>query len=96
MHVFDDFRPIYISFIFILIILLISIILYKNRLGMINGFVITSISLIILIASIYMTNLAGVLTDELSMSGDAVSFYMFIMVALLSIINVVAYFYKKR
>lgn len=96
MQVFDDFRPIYTSFIFILIILLIYILLYKNRLDKWNGFVTISISLITLIVSTYMTYLAGVLTDELTLSGDSVSFYMFIVVALLSIINVIAWLSKNR
>lgn len=95
-NVFDYFRPIYISFIIILTILLINIIFKKNRFELINGFVITSISIISLIVSIYMTYLVGIITDELSMAGDSVSFYMFIIIALMSIINFVAYFNKKR
>lgn len=97
-NVFDYFRPIYLSFIIILIVLLINIIFKKNKSELINGFVITSISIISLIVSYYMTYLAGIITDELSMAGDSVSFYMFIIIALMSIINIVAYAYfnKKR
>ncbi|MGG1550262.1 MULTISPECIES: hypothetical protein [Paenibacillus] len=97
MHeIFDYFRPIYISLVIILTILLVNIIFKKNRLELFNGFVITAISLISLIASIYMTYQIGIFADELSMGGDPVSVYMFIIIALLSIINIVAYFYKKR
>jgi hypothetical protein len=92
---FDHFRPIYISFIIILTILLIYIFM-KNRFEFIDGFVITSISLTCLIVSIYMTSLVGTLTDELSMGGDSVSFYLFIITASMSVINFVAYFNRKR
>lgn len=95
MDVFNEFRPIYSSFIGILIILSIYVILNKNRLDKWNGFMVISISFITLIVSTYMTYLAGVLTDELTLSGDPVSFYMFIATALLSIINVIAYFYRR-
>jgi hypothetical protein len=93
--IFDNFRPIYIFFIIILAISLIIVISQKNHLKPINGFTIISISFISSAVSAYMTYQIGILSDELGIGGDPVSFIMFIVVVIMSVVNLLVYLNKK-
>ncbi|WP_127592756.1 hypothetical protein [Paenibacillus lautus] len=95
-NIFINFRPIYILFIIVLIISLLLMILRKNRHTMINGFTIAIIALISLAVSAYLTYQIGILSDELGIGGDAVSFMMFIVVAVLSLVNLLVYASKRE
>jgi hypothetical protein len=95
-NIFINFRPIYILFIIVLIISLLLMILRKNRHTMINGFTIAIITLISLAVSAYLTYQIGILSDELGIGGDAVSFMMFIVVAVLSLVNLLVYASKRE
>lgn len=93
--VFDYLRPIYIFFIIILAILLITIIFQNNRIKLFNSLSIISISFICTAVSVFMTYQMGYIVDELSLKGDSVSCYLLIAVTLMSIINIAAYLIKN-
>jgi hypothetical protein len=93
--IFNNFRPIYIFFIIILAISLIIVISQKNHLKLINGSTIISISFISSAVSAFMTYQIGILSDELGIGGDSVSFIMFIVVVIMSVVNLLAYLNKK-
>ncbi|KOP65814.1 hypothetical protein AMS62_11555 [Bacillus sp. FJAT-18019] len=93
--VFLNFRPIYILFIMILIISLLILTIGKNRRFLINEFTVAVITLSSVAVSAYLTYQIGILSDELGIGGDAVSFYMFIAIVLLSLVNLLVYLFKK-
>jgi hypothetical protein len=94
-EVFLHFRPIYLLFISISSLLLI-IVLFQNRDNkMANGFTIMVVAFISLIVSAFLTYQIGVLSDELGIGGDAVSFFMFIAVVILSFLNPIVYFFRS-
>ncbi|GIP00854.1 hypothetical protein J14TS5_59390 [Paenibacillus lautus] len=94
-NIVTHFRPIYILFILILIISLFIMIFRKDHHKVINGFTIGIITLISLAVSAYLTYQIGILSDELGIGGDAVSFYMFIVVVILSLVNPLVYAYQN-
>ncbi|MGG3280407.1 hypothetical protein [Paenibacillus solani] len=93
--VFLNFRPIYILFIMILIISLLILMIQKNRQLLINGFTIGVVTSSSVAVSAYLTYQIGILSDELGIGGDAVSFYMFIAIVMLSLVNLLVYLFKK-
>lgn len=95
-NVFINFRPIYILFIIILIVSLLITLFHKNYYKIINWFTIIIIISISLVVSAYMTYQIGILSDELAIGGDAVSFIMFIIVGILSFIISLVYIIKTK
>lgn len=95
-NVFINFRPIYILFIIILIISFLIIILQKNHYKIINRSTIITTLLITYIVSAFLLYQAGILSDELGMSGDTVSTIMFFVVLALGAVNYFVYLYKNR
>lgn len=93
--VFINFRPIYILFIMILIISLLILMIRKYRQLLINGFTIGVIISSSVAVSAYLTHQIGILSDELGIGGDAVSFYMFIAIVMLSLVNLLVYVLRK-
>ncbi|MFB6366698.1 hypothetical protein ACFCP7_22050 [Paenibacillus elgii] len=85
--IFTNFRPIYIFFIIIQAISLINIISQIKHHKPINGYAIFSISFICSVVSAFLTYQIGILSDELAIGGDPVSFYMFIVVVIMSVVN---------
>lgn len=96
MPVLDDFRPILLFFIAIQLIVLVSILFYKRRSEGLQAVVMLSISLISTIASGYVVYLAGIWTDELSMAGDSISFFLLLASGCLCLIHVLAFFLTRR
>lgn len=94
-NIVTHFRPIYILFILVLIILL-FIMIFRNRHKVINGFTIAIITLISLAVSAHLTYQIGYLADELGTNGDTVSFMMFIAVVILSLVNLLVYAYIRE
>ncbi|MGG1516626.1 hypothetical protein ABE504_14505 [Paenibacillus oryzisoli] len=94
--VFTNFRPIYVFFIVILLILLALLITSKMKSGLIDVFFVLSIVGMSSVVSAFMTYQIGILSDELGIGGDPVSFIMFIVIVALSIANLFVYFGKKR
>jgi uncharacterized Tic20 family protein len=64
----------------------------KNKL--INGFTITSISVISILVSAQLLFFHGIIVDEINLAGDPVSFTMFLVIVGLSILNFIIYFVR--
>lgn len=84
---FTNFRPIYIFFIIIQAISLIIAISQIKHHKPINGSSIVSTSFICSAISTFLTYQIGILSDELVIGGDPVSFNMFIVVVIMSVVN---------
>ncbi|NEN85610.1 hypothetical protein [Paenibacillus elgii] len=94
--IFTNFRPIYIFFIIIQAISLIMAISQKKQFKPMNEVAISSISLICLAVSTYLTYQIGILSDELAIGGDPVSFIMFIAVVIMSVVNFLVIYLNKK
>jgi len=87
----DYFRPILIAFIVILLLFLLASIFYKGKHKLVIGVAMFIVSLICTILSAkYMSDI-GIIADEKNMGGDPISFYMFLFIVGLSIINFVIF-----
>ncbi|KPV58561.1 hypothetical protein QJ48_15535 [Paenibacillus sp. A3] len=94
--IFTNFRPIYIFFIIIQAISLIMAISQKKQLKPINEVAISSVSFICLAVSAFMTYQIGILSDELVIGGDPVSFIMFFVVVIMSVVNFLVIYLNKK
>ncbi|WP_159887761.1 hypothetical protein [Paenibacillus puerhi] len=95
MTVFTNFRPIYILFILILATSLIVMVSLKNYEKLMNGSTIVGFSLVSSAVSAYLTYQIGILSDELAIGGDPVSFLMFMAIVFLSAANLLVYLIKN-
>ncbi|MER2261493.1 MAG: hypothetical protein ABS934_05710 [Psychrobacillus sp.] len=101
MHSFEAFstfilmRPIFITFLVIAVILLIAIVLFKTP-KWITAFTISVVSIISIVVCAQVLFLEGIVVDELNLSGDPVSLYMFFAITLLSILNLLIYFFRQE
>lgn len=86
------FRPIYILFILMLVCSLFAMAFFKRKI--INGFTVISFSVTSLFVSTIITYQIGIITDELGIGGDPLSFMMFIAIACLALVNPI-YYYKR-
>ena len=85
----DDFRPILIAFIVLLLIFLLASIFYKGKHKLTFRVTIVIVSLICTTLSAkYMWEI-GIIADEKGMGGDPVSFVMFLFIVGLSILNLI-------
>jgi hypothetical protein len=92
---FDYLRPIFITFIVLLILLFIAI-LQSNKQKLVNAFSVFSISLISVIISGITLFIEGSIVDDLNLSGDSVSTYLFFVIVILCIVNLFLYFRKSK
>jgi len=92
---FDYLRPVFITFIIVLLIFLLIVILQKGKCKLINGFSVISVSIICLLVSAINLWQIGIIADELGLGGDAVSSYMFLVIVGLSILNPIVYTFRK-
>lgn len=101
MHSFEAFstftlmRPIFITFLVIAVILLIAIVLFKTP-KWITAFTISVVSIISIVVCAQLLFLEGIVVDELNLSGDPASLYMFFAITLLSILNLLIYFFRQE
>ncbi|WP_232700165.1 hypothetical protein [Brevibacillus daliensis] len=92
---FDYLRPVFIIFIVVLLIFLLVVILQNGELKLINGFSVICVSIICSLVSAINLWQIGIIADELGLGGDPVSFYMFLAIAGLSILNPIIYTLRK-
>lgn len=92
---FTLLRPILVTFILMAFVLFITIILSKKNLKYINGVTVISLSILSIIVSAQVVVYAAIITDELGLGGDVVSFYMLLGIAALGLLNPLIYL-KKR
>lgn len=90
-EVFSNFRPIYTLFIVILLLSVLIVIFQRKRVYLLGGFARITLSLLCSVVSAFLTYQIGILSDELGVGGDPVSFMMFIAVVILSIVNVIIF-----
>ncbi|MCP3738133.1 hypothetical protein [Rossellomorea sp. BNER] len=93
---FTLLRPIFITFLIVSLILFLIVILPRTKNKRINGFTVTSLSIISILISAQVLFYDGVIVDELNLGGDAVSFYMFLAIVVFSILNPIIYFVRHR
>ncbi|WP_282023118.1 hypothetical protein [Priestia flexa] len=92
---FDYLRPIFITFIVLLTLLFIAI-LQSNKQKLVNAFSVFSISLISVIISGITLFIEGSIVDDLNLSGDSVSTYLFFVIVILCIVNLFLYSRKSK
>lgn len=93
---FDYFRMV---FLFLLVVLVINILLtflQKKDKKVINASTVIGVSLIALVVSLMSLYTIGNITDEYNFKGDSTSTYMVIAIGILSIINLLTFFFKNR
>ncbi|WP_253275508.1 hypothetical protein [Rossellomorea aquimaris] len=96
MEIYDWSRLVFSTFIISLLVISIVLLVQRNWNSMVNGFTITLFSCISIIISGINFIIIGYIADELNMAGDIASFYMFLVVLGLSILNLFIYFKKKK
>ena len=88
-------RPVFIGFIIILLVLLFGVI-FLNK-NIVNLFSVVSITFICTSVSAITLYSSGYIVDEYNLAGDPISFYMFFIILVLSIVNLLVFTtrYKK-
>ncbi|WP_280169732.1 hypothetical protein [Priestia megaterium] len=88
-------RPLFIFFIVVLFALFITI-LMQNKKQLVTGLHVITIAIISLFISGLILFLEGIIVDDLNLSGDTISTYMFLIIVALCLINSVTYSFKNR
>lgn len=96
MTVFSSFRPLYLLFIGVLALLLIISIVQKGRLKVVNGFTVGLFVFISIIVTASLTYQIGILSDELGVGGDPVSFLLFVGVVFLALVSPIVYWASAK
>ncbi|MEF7438294.1 hypothetical protein V4V36_13490 [Paenibacillus lautus] len=89
---FTLLRPIFISSLVVSLLLFFILIIPKLKNKMINGFTVLSLSVISIFVSGQLLYNSGIIVDEIGLSGDPVSFYIFLAITGIWIINLIIYF----
>ncbi|MCM3257309.1 hypothetical protein JNUCC32_12480 [Paenibacillus sp. JNUCC32] len=89
---FTLLRPIFISILVVSLLLFFILIIPKLKNKMINGFTVLSLSVISIFVSGQLLYNSGIIVDEIGLSGDPVSFYIFLAITGIWIINLIIYF----
>ncbi|MED4070133.1 hypothetical protein [Priestia endophytica] len=89
------FRPLLIFLIIALVGVLFFLILIK-RSRRVSGFLVAVFSVLSITISALLMYRMGVLADELNGAGDPFSFFLFLVISVLSIANLAVYFIKGR
>ncbi|MFP7221502.1 hypothetical protein SFC65_04560 [Priestia filamentosa] len=89
------FRPLLIFLIVALVGVLFFLIVIK-RYRRVSGFLVAVFSVLSIIISAFLLYKMGVLADELNGGGDSFSFFLFLIISVLSIANLAVYFIKGR
>ncbi|MCF6136590.1 hypothetical protein [Pseudalkalibacillus berkeleyi] len=92
---FTLLRPVFITFLVISLLLFVTVLLPKPKTKFLNLFTVISISIISLIVSTQVLYYDAIIVDEIGLGGDEVTTYMYIIVAVFSIINPLIYFVRK-
>jgi hypothetical protein len=91
---FTLLRPIFITFLLVALILFLIVILPRTKNKLINGFTVTSISIISILVSAQLLFYHGIIVDEINLAGDPVSFTMFLVIVGFSVLNSIIYFVR--
>ncbi|MBK0009929.1 MULTISPECIES: hypothetical protein [Priestia] len=88
-------RPVFIFFIVVLAALFITILVQNNK-QLVTGLHVITIVIISLLISGLILFLEGIIVNDLNLSGDTISFYMFLIIVSLCVINSVTYSFKNK
>ncbi|MGX6444386.1 hypothetical protein ACWM35_14350 [Neobacillus sp. K501] len=94
--VFTLLRPTFITILTVSLFIFFMIIIPKFNNKMINGFTVLSLSAISILVAAQLLFYEGFFVDEIGLGGDSVSFYLFLAIAGMGIINLTLYFSKKE
>lgn len=94
--VFTLLRPTFITILAVSLFIFFMIIIPKFNNKMINGFTVLSLSAISILVAAQLLFYEGFFVDEIGLGGDSVSFYLFLAIAGMGIINLTLYFSKKE
>lgn len=89
---FTLLRPIFVTLLIVSLILLVIIIFSRAKNKIINGFTVVSISILSILISAQILFYSGIIVDEINLGGDAVATYLFLTIAIISILNPIIYF----
>jgi hypothetical protein len=96
LEIYDFLRLVFITFIISLIVISIILLVQRKRSTIVNGFTVSITSIISIIVSGINLIIMGYIADELSLVGDVISSYMFLIIIGLSILNWFIYSKNKK
>lgn len=89
---FTLFRPVFISILVGSLLLSLILIIPKLKNKLINGFTVISLSVLSILVSGQLLYNSGIIVDEIGLRGDPVTFYIFIAITGMGILNPIIYF----
>jgi|SRR5690625_693321 len=105
MYTYDSFetagaftllRPIFVTFIFALLLMFLIILLPKLRRKMVNSLsVVVGLSLVSIIASAQLLFYDAIIVDEIGLEGDEITTYMFLVILFFGFLNPIIFFTKR-
>lgn len=105
MYTYDSFenlgafillRPIFSTILVISLILFIMLLIPRFNSKIINGFTVLSLSAFSILVSGQLLFYNGIIVDEIGLGGDPISFFIFLAIVGMGIINLIIYFYKNE
>lgn len=92
---FTLLRPVFIVLLITTLLIFFFLITSTFKNIIINGFGVVSLSTLSLIVSAQLIFYVGVIADEISLGGDAISIYLFLAIAIFNFVNPIIYFNKE-
>ena len=89
---FTLLRPIFITLLIVSVIMFILVILPRAKSKIINGFTVSFISILTILLSAQVLFYSGIIVDEIGLGGDAVSTVLFLVIVVMSVLNLLIYF----
>lgn len=93
---FSLLRPIFITLLIVSFSLFLFMLITKSKDKLVNGFSVIILSMLCILVSGQLMFYDGIIVDEIGLSGDTVSFYLFLAILIFGITNPIIYFYKKQ
>ena len=93
---FTLLRPIFITFLVVSLLLFFAIIIPKFKNKVINGITVIGLTGISILVSGQLLFYHGIIVDELGLGGDPVSFYIFLAIVGIGIVNLIIYFLMNK
>ena len=84
---FPLLRPILFLLLAVTIILFITLLIPKIRVYLLNGFAVISLSVVTMLVAMQVVYYHAIIVDEIGLSGDPVSIYLFLAIASFGIVN---------
>lgn len=95
-EVFTLLRPVFITFFIVTLNIFIGMKLPKSKRNIINGFSVSSISILSIVVSAQILFYNGIIVDEINLAEDSVSSVLFLAIVGLSLLNPLIYFVRHR